>query len=140
MSAMQGRVLVAVSAPTRERLVPCLTGHEVVWVETVGQVCAAAAHQHFDMAVIGTHFDESNAFGIIRHMKQADARIRILCVRGATFTGLGPSAMHAFRAACEALGVCRVIDLIDYPPGESGTRAIREIFEQELALRAASSP
>lgn len=133
MSAMQGRALLAVSALTRQRLLPCLAGMELEWAETAAQVCAAAAREHFDLFVVGSHFDESHTFDMVRKLNALQPGTRVVCVRGRAFPGLGPSTMHAFRAACEALGVSAVIDLFDFPVGETGTRAIRAIIEQTLA-------
>jgi len=139
MSALQGRILLAVSAHTRDRLLPCLAGCEFVWAQTVAEVRAAAV-EHFDMVVVGSHFDESHTFDILSLIREAAPAPRIVCVRGRPFPGaLGESTMNAFRAACEALGVSLVIDLLDYPEGPAGNEAIRALFEKQLA-GAASPP
>jgi len=137
MPATQGRVLLAVSAETRRRLLPAFAGHEVVWARTVGEVRAAMSPPRFDLAVVGSHFDESHTFDMIHDLRQADPGLRIVCVRARPFPGaLGRSTMNAFRAACEAEGVCAVFDLLDYPENADGARAIRALFERELARAA----
>jgi len=133
MSATQGRVLLAVSAQTRRRLLSAFAGYEVAWAQTEAEVRAALCTSHFDLAVVGSHFDESNTFDIVRGLRHADPALRIVCVRGRPFPGaLGHSTMKAFRTACEAEGVCAVIDLLDYPEDDAGKRAICALFEQQL--------
>jgi len=139
MSASQGRVLLAVSAQTRRRLLTAFAGYELAWARTEVEVRAALSTGRFDLAVVGSHFDESHTFDIVRELREADRGLRIVCVRGRPFPGaLGHSTMKAFRSACEAEGVCAVIDLLDYPDDDTSERAIRELFEQQLC--AASPP
>jgi len=139
MSATQGRVLLAVSAQTRGRVLACLAGYEFAWARTEVEVRAALCTGHFDLAVVGSHFDESHTFDIVRELRHADPGLRIVCVRGRPFPGaLGHSTMKAFRTACEAEGVCAVIDLLDYPEDDASNRAIRALFERQLL--AASPP
>ena len=140
MPAVQGRVLLAVSAQTRKRLLPCLSGYEIVWAQTVGEVRVAAAQQRFDLVIVGSHFDESHTFDIVRHVRDVYPGACIACVRGRPFPGaLGKSTLKAFRSACEALGVGVVVDLFDYPDSEAGSRAIGALFERQLA-NVASPP
>ena len=141
MSAMQGRFLLAVSAGTRERLLPCLTGCQIVWAQTAGEVRAAVARERFDVVVVGSHFDESHTFDILALIRAADPAAHIVCVRGRPFPGaLRESTMHAFRTACEALGVSLVVDLLDYPDDQAGNDAIRALFERDLAGAASPPP
>ena len=136
MSAIQGRVLLAVSARTRDRVLPCLAGCETVWAQTVGEVRAALARR-FDLVIVGSHFDESHTFDIVAQIQAADRPPPIVCVRGRPFPGaLGESTMQAFRAACGAVGVRLVIDLLDYADDPAGNRAIGALFERLLAERA----
>lgn len=140
MSATQGRILLAVSAHTRDRLLPCLPACETVWAQTAAEVRAAVAGRRFAMVVVGSHFDESHTFDILALLRTADPAPRIVCVRGRPFPGaLGESTMNAFRAACGALGVSLVIDLLNYPEEPAGNDAIRALFEKQLA-GAASPP
>jgi len=139
MSAMRGGVLLAVSAQTRRRLLPAFAGHELAWAQTVGEARAASSARHFDLAVVGSHFDESHTFDIVRDLRRADPGLRIVCVRGRPFPGaLGRWTMNAFRSACEAEGVCAVVDLLDYPDDDAGNRAVGALFEQFSSPRAAA--
>lgn len=137
MSSMQGRVLLAVSAQTRERLLSCFPGCAIVWAQTAEEVRAAAGRESFDMVVVGSHFDESHTFDILALIREAHPAPRIVCVRGRPFPGaLGRSTMQAFRAACEALGVDMVVDLLDYTDDEAGNLAIRTLFARRMITEA----
>jgi hypothetical protein len=133
MSASQGRVLLAVSAQTRRRLLTAFAGYDLVWAQTEAEVRAALCAGRYDLSVVGSHFDESHTFDIVRELRHADPGLRIVCVRGRPFPGaLGHSTMKAFRSACQAEGVCAVIDLLDYAEDDVSNGAIRAIFEREL--------
>jgi hypothetical protein len=119
MSATQGRVLLAVSAQTRRRVLSAFAGYEVAWAQTEAEVRAALCTSHFDLAVVGSHFDESHTFDIVRGLRRADPALRIVCVRGRPFPGaLGRSTMKAFRARLRGGGGLRG----DRPPRLPGRR------------------
>ena len=103
-----------------------LAGHRVAWVQTFDEVRAALLREHFDVAVLGTHFAESNALDVLRHIRERSPGCRIACVRGVPFPhGLGRGTMEAFEHACTVLGAAIVIDLLQYPDDEGGDAAIR---------------
>src|SRR6185436_12241616 len=119
MSANPGRVLLAVSPQTRIRLQIILEGYDATWATTFSEVRAAAEREEFDLVVVGSHFEESSTFEIVRYLRARCPRLRIACVRGAPFpAALGRSTMKAFEAASEVLGAALVIDLFDYPVDE----------------------
>jgi len=129
MSATQGRVLLAVSAWTLTRMQVILAGRDTVWARTAGEVRAALDTGHFDLAVVGSHFDESHTFDIVRLVHERDASTPIMCVHGRPFPpALGDSTMKAFKVAAEVLGVAAVVDLLDYPDDEAGNRAVRAML------------
>jgi len=139
MSANPGRVLLAVSPQTRIRLQIILEGYDATWATTFSEVRAAAEREEFDLVVVGSHFEESSTFEIVRDLRRADPELRIVCVRSKPFPGaLGRWTMNAFRSACEAEGVHAVVDLLDYPDDDAGNRAIGALFERLSSPRAAA--
>lgn len=136
---MQDRVLLAVSPEVRSRLGTVLAPFDVTQAFTAAELRAALATRQFDLVVVGTHFEESKALEVIQEVRHAAPNARIVCVRGVPFMRVGKPAMDALRLACEALGAAQVIDLLDYPDDEAGNRAIRELFERELAGSAPSA-
>jgi hypothetical protein len=130
---MQGRLLLAVSARTLTRLQAVLAGCDVVWARTVGEVRAALGSGRFDLAIVGSHFDESHTFDIVRLVRERDANTCIVCVRARPFPpALGASTMKAFQVAAGVLGAAAVLDLLDYPDDDAGNRTVRELLERQM--------
>ena len=125
---MQDHVLVAVPSEVERRLAAALSGHELTFARTCAELRSALAAQQFDLIVVGTHFDESKAMGVIEEIRRAAPRTPLACVQGRPFQLVGQRSVEAFRLACEALGVSLVIHLSDYADGEAGNRAIRALF------------
>ena len=126
---MQDRVLLAVSPEVRRRLGAALATFDVTQAVSAAELRTALATQHFDLIVVGTHFEECKALEVIEEVRRAAPHARIVCVRGVPFMRVGKPAMDALRLACEALGAAQLVDLLDYPDDEAGNRAIRAVFE-----------
>jgi hypothetical protein len=134
---MGARVLLAVTPGTRQRLGTVLHGHQLTWVQTFDEVRAGLEQGRFDLVLIGAHFQESNAFDVLRLVTSMRPAPRIVCLRGAVPRSLlGKPSMDAFRIACEALGASLVLDLVDYPDDAAGNGAVRSLLEHELQLAA----
>ena len=135
MAARQVRVLVAVSPEARGRLAAVLRGYDVTWASDARD----AVQYPNDLIVLGSHFAESTALQMLEHIQAASPHARLVCVRGRPFPGLGAATMDAYRAACEALGAVRVIDLLAYPDDTVGNARVRALFDELLTSGAASS-
>jgi len=134
---MGDSILLAVTPETHARLAAVLGGHDMAWAESFDKVCAELDRRHFDLIVIGAHFQESTSFDVLRVAAAARPASRIVCLRGvATRTLLGKPSMDAFRAACEALGAALVVDLLEYPDDAAGNAAVRALLEHQLELVA----
>jgi hypothetical protein len=141
MPALQGRILLAVSAQALTRLQDILAGYDTRWARTIGEARAALEAGHFDLAIVGSHFDESHTFDIVGLVRERDANTRIVCVRGRPFRpALGRSTIKAFEAASEVLGASLVVDLLDYPDDEGGNRAVRALIDRQITSSSFSSP
>ena len=135
MAARQVRVLVAVSPEARGRLAAVLRGYDVTWASDARD----AVQYPNDLIVLGSHFAESTALQMLERIKAASPHARLVCVRGRPFPGLGAATMDAYRAACEALGAVRVIDLLAYSDDAAGNARVRALFDALLTSGAASS-
>lgn len=141
MSANPGRVLLAVSPQTRTRLQLILEGYDVTWATTFTDVRAAVERTEFDLVVVGSHFDASSTFEIVRYIRAQRPRLRIACVRGAPFpAALGPATMKAFSTASEVLGAGLVVDLFDYPDDAVGNGRIRGLLEAQISASPSVPP
>ena len=128
MSRRQARILVAVSPEVRGRLAAVLRGYEVTWASDARDATQSAN----DLIVLGSHFAESTALEMLERIKAASPAAPLVCVRGRPFPGLGGATMNAYRAACEAMGAVRVIDLLAYPDDAAGNERIRAVFDELL--------
>lgn len=131
---MQESLLLATSVETQRRLGRALQGLDLACAASAAEVRAALAARQFDLIVVGAHFDESRALEMVEEIRRTPHTAGLVCVRGTPFHHVGRPAMEAFRVACEALGVRRVVDLLDYPDDDTGNRAIRELFESHLSV------
>jgi hypothetical protein len=130
---MHSRILLAISARTLTRLQAILAGCDTVWARTVGEVSAALDTGHFDLAIVGSHFDESHTLDIVRLLHEQDSNTRIVCVRARPFPApLDRSTMKGLRAAAEVLGASAVLDLLDYPDDDAGNHTVRTLLERQI--------
>lgn len=128
---MKLRVLVAAFHEGHRRIAAILDGHDLVVVHTVGEAQAVLAAQPFDLVVIGTRFDESRMFDLVRLINASEktSPMAVVCFRGM----LGRQAservfVEGLVLGCQALGAV-FHDFISYPDDEAGNRAIRDVFE-----------
>jgi len=132
---MKLRILVAAYPEGHRRLRAVLVGHDLVFAETLFEAEAALAAAPFDLAAIGTRFDESRMFDLIRHIRadEKTSGIAIVCFRGILFRRASDKVLvEGLSLGCEALGAV-FHDFISYPDDEAGNKAIREIFESHAA-------
>lgn len=131
---MRLRILVAAFPEGYRRLTTILAGHELVLVETMAQAQAAHAAREFDLAVIGTRFDESRMFELVRFLRSEEktADLGIVCFRGILARPSEKVMVEGLALGCQAVGAV-FHDFIGYPDDEAGNRAIREIFESHAA-------
>ena len=127
-------ILVAVAGAARGRLERILAGHHVTFAATLKEVRAAWKLARFDAVLVGTHFDESTTFEALREVLGSERPPPVICVRVLPFGhGLGESTMHAFRAACHALGVSLVLDMVEYRDDPAGDREVRRLLERTVS-------
>lgn len=134
---MKLRILVAAYPEGHGRLKAVLAGHDLVFVETMFEAQAALAAESFDLAAIGTRFDESRMFELVRLIRAGEktSGIGIVCFRGILFRRASDKVLvEGLFLGCEALGAA-FYDFISYPDDEEGNRAIREIFESHAVPR-----
>ena len=126
------RILAAANPEGHRRLAAILAGHDVVFVQAMDEAQRVLASRPFDLILIGTRFDESRMFELVRHAKSAQksAGTPVVCFRG--ILGRHPKetvVVEGLVLGCQALGAASFHDFIDYPDDPAGNRAIREIFE-----------
>ena len=124
------RILLAVNPEGNRRLASIFAGHDVVFVRTMDEAQAMLHTRPFDLILIGSRFDESRMFELLRHAVENAADTPIVCFRG--ILGRHPKetvVVEGLQLGCQALGAASFHDFVDYPDDPAGNRAIREIFE-----------
>lgn len=129
---MKLRILVAINPEGHDRLAAILSGHDLAFVETMTEAQSILAARPFDLILIGTRFDESRMFELVRHVKSVEktADTPVVCFRG--ILGRHPKetvVVEGLVLGCQALGAASFHDFVDYPDTAAGNRAIREIVE-----------
>ncbi len=129
---MKLRILIASFPAGQRRLAAILAGHDLVIVRTMSEAQAALAGHPFDLTLIGTRFDESRMFDLLRHIKSSEktAAIPVVCFRGLLARLASDKVVvEGLSLGCQALGAVAFHDFIDYPDDEAGNKAIRQILE-----------
>ena len=94
------------------RLSALLSGHDLIFVNTLDEAKRVLTVRNFDLIVISVHFDESRMFDLLRHVRWQERHraTPVVCVLTADF------ARHAIAAegleiAVKALGGTAYVDL-----------------------------
>ena len=127
---MKLRILLAVNPEATRRLAAILAGHDVIFVRTMEEAQAMLHARSFDLIAIGTRFDESRMFELLRHAVEMTTGTPIVCFRGILARHPKETVVvEGLLLGCQALGAASFHDFIDYPDDPARNGAIREIFE-----------
>ena len=129
---MKLRILVAANPEGHPRVAAILSGHELTFVETMDEAHSVLAARAFDLVLIGTRFDESRMFELVRYVKSVEklAGTPVVCYRGILARHPKETVVvEGLVLGCQALGAASFHDFIDYRDDAAGNKAIREIFE-----------
>ncbi|MBI4522428.1 MAG: hypothetical protein HY695_01305 [Deltaproteobacteria bacterium] len=132
MGTKKPRILLACAPEPYTRLFAILSGRELTFVSTLTDAHAALKADHFDMIMIGVHFDESRMFDLLRYVR-ADAkydRVPVVCFRGITVPNAkGKVVLEAVEVACKAMGANAFFDLMGFADDTVGNAAVRKIID-----------
>lgn len=126
------RVLVAVSERAAERMGRVLQGFASEWCGSVEELRHALQRSQYDLVVVGSRFDGSNAIEAVKAVVQERAA-PLACVRAAPFgVPLGDATLAAFRVAAEELGARCFVDVLQFPDDAAGNAELRAMLERCL--------
>jgi len=126
---MAKRILVADRPETEHRLAAILAGYELVLVRTLVEARRALRSGHFDLLLVGVHFDESRMFDLIREMT---AGTQVVCVRSQHFQSHAIT-LEGLEIAAKALGCALFLDLTWYADDATGNDAVRKLLDALLS-------
>jgi hypothetical protein len=136
---MKARILLASVQQTHRRFRAILPEHELSCVSSFTDAKGALEADGFNLIIVGTHFDESKVFDLLRAVK-ADAkyaRVPVICFRGVKFAATqDKSLLHIVEVACNEMGAAHFFDLVAFSDDAPGNAAVRRIINRVLESRA----
>lgn len=123
-------ILIADVPEVEEFLRSCFAHRDVRYVSRMAQAAAALAAQDFDLILIGMHFDDSQMFALLRHVRalRRHAATPVVCVR-ALPSVLSRSAQESLSHAARILGADAFIDM---GPGAEAAAEFCRVVEGHL--------
>ena len=126
---MPKRILVADTPESDRRLNEILVGHEVSFVRTLGEAQRVLGQEHFDLILVGVHFDDSRMFDLVRHVRAGgQSEPPVACVRTHRF--VSPSlSIEGLEIAARALSCNLFLDLTKHPDDAGGNAEVRKLLD-----------
>jgi CheY-like chemotaxis protein len=125
----RGRILVCDIPQAQRAMAECLPGRELSFVHDLAEAKVALAGGDYDMVVVGMHFDESQAFALLAHLRtrQRYGYVPVVCVR-IMATLLPHEMFRAIEDAIKMLGAVAFIE-IDGTNHREVCRRLQEIAD-----------
>ena len=128
-SAPRTSILLATGAEVEERLRRVLAEHELLTARTLRQALDLLERQEFGMVIADVHFDESQMFDLLHHIRisRRDATVPIVCVLGARGK-LSKVLVESLNYAVKAMTANAFLDFAKMPDDEAGNARLRRII------------
>jgi CheY-like chemotaxis protein len=110
---MARRGILIADVPQAQRVIAeCLPGRELSFVNTLPEAKLALAGGDYDMVVVGMHFDDSQAFALLSHLRsrQRYAYVPVVCVRALPHI-MPRELSKVMEEAVRMLGATALIDI-----------------------------
>lgn len=130
LSPKKTRILLACAEKAYTRLYAILSDHEITFVSTLADAEATLKGDDFNLIMIGTRFDGSRIFDLLRSVKR-DARhsgLPVICFRGIKLTETkDKSLLRTVEMACKEMGANSFFDLLAFADDRLGNAGVRSI-------------
>ena len=105
-------ILIADVPQAQRAIAECLPGRELSFVNTLPEAKLALAGNDYDMVVVGVHFDDSQAFALLSHLRsrQRYAYVPVVCVRALPHI-MPRELSKVIEEAVRMLGATALIDI-----------------------------
>lgn len=105
-------ILIADVPQAQRAIAECLPGRDLTFVNTLPEAKLALAGGDFDMVVVGVHFDDSQAFALLSHLRsrQRYAYVPVVCVRALPHV-MPRELNRVIEEAVKMLGAAALIDI-----------------------------
>jgi hypothetical protein len=126
-------ILLASVEAAHTRLAAILAGHQLTFVTTLTDAQIALSKHNFDLIMIGTQFDESKVFDLLRCVR-ADGKysaVPVICFRGVKFAATeGKFMLRTIEMACREMGASCFFDLPAFVNNKLGNAKVRSIIRR----------
>jgi hypothetical protein len=129
----KARILLASVEAAHIRLAAILAGHELTFVTTLTDAQAALDTHNFDLVMIGTQFDESKVFDLLRCVRANGkySGVPVICFRGVKFAAAeGKFMLRTIEMACREMGASCFFDLPAFVNDKLGNAKVRSIIRR----------
>jgi hypothetical protein len=129
------RIILASARRPYQRLFAILSGHTIRFVTTLDDAQDALAGDPFDLVMIGTYFDESRMFDLLRQVRADEryANVPVICFRGVLQAG-SHFNREDVEVACRSIGATAFFDLAEFPDDAAGNAAVRKIISEVMRV------
>jgi len=129
------KVLLAVTADVRERMVRILERHELT---TVGnsQEAMRALEQRHGIVIVSVHFDDSQMFSLLGDIRAHSGyrKVPVLCVLGSRGRAITEIAVEGLDHAVKAMRANGFLDLHHFGDDDEGNGRIRRIVDYLILI------
>jgi hypothetical protein len=133
--APRTRILVAVAHQHEDRIARILSGHALVFARAVKDAKSLLDRERFGLVYLGVHFDDSQMFEVLRHVR-ADARYRrvpIVCSLNSRGS-LSDVAIEGLDHAVKAMTANAFLNLDNFSDDAAGNGRIRRIADYLILI------
>jgi hypothetical protein len=143
MTPTKARILLACVRQAYTRLFTILSAHELTYASTLSDAQAALKIDRFNLIMIGTRFDGSRMFDLLRYVKADDkySRVPVICFRGMKFGDTEEKfIVRTVEMACKEMGANSFFDLLAFADDSLGNAGVRSIINRLLESEQKSNP
>jgi CheY-like chemotaxis protein len=136
LTRMPAKILVAAFPGARGRVGAILHGYAVSFADTLSEAIRLCKQQRFDLILVGTRFDESRMFDLLRYLHVHEEPMRrtpLVCFRGMMRVPATDAAIvEGLSLSCGVLGALAFYDFAGYADDAVDNARVRAIFESHL--------
>ncbi len=127
--------MLAVAPAGVERFLRVLSGHDVMVVGTLSEALRNLEEEKFGMVIIGVHFDESQMFELLHHVRlnRHEPAVPTVCVHGESGT-LSNLVLQGLDHAVKAMMGNAFLDLRKMPDDKNGNARLRRIIDYLILI------
>jgi hypothetical protein len=127
------RIFLACLQQSYNRLLPLISPYQVTFVKTLADAKSELKANRFNLIIIGTHFDDSKVFDLLRYVKENVncTGVPVICFRGVKFGHAeDKSLVRIIEMACKEMGADWFFDLVGFENKRAEEDALRKVLNR----------